>query len=113
MLILSSAITVLISAFFSIVCAPVGITSSAIEIKMCAITSGIKKHKSIKKYRKKKKTHDKLVFLGKDKLNTSEVLISKPLIDLYTSQDEFVSLINVLREYNEMKRILKNRKCTI
>ena len=53
------------------------------------------------------------MFLGKDKLNTSEVLISKPLIDLYTSQDEFVSLNNVLREYNEMKRILKNRKCTI
>ena len=41
--------------------------------------------------------------LGKDKLNTIEVLISKPLIDLYISHDKFVSVNNALREYNETK----------
>ena len=41
--------------------------------------------------------------LGKDKLNTIEVLISKALIDLYISHDKFVSVNNVLREYNETK----------
>ena len=32
--------------------------------------------------------HDKIVLLGKDKLNTIEILISKALIDSYISHDE-------------------------
>ena len=36
-------------------------------------------------------------------LNTIEVLISKALIDSYISHDEFLSVNNVLREYNEIK----------
>ena len=38
--------------------------------------------------------------LGKDKLNTIEVLISKTLIDSYYNHDEFVSVNNVLRKWN-------------
>ena len=38
--------------------------------------------------------------LGKDKLNTIEVLISKALTDSYISHVEFVSVNNVLTEYN-------------
>ena len=41
--------------------------------------------------------------LGKSKLNTIEVLISKYLIDPYIRHDKFVSVNNALREYNEMK----------
>ena len=52
--------------------------------------------------KEKKKKHDKIMFLGKDKLNT-ENLISKALIDLYISHDKLVSANNVLREYNEIK----------
>ena len=36
-------------------------------------------------------------------LNTIEVLISKTLIDSCISHGEFVSVNNILREYNEMK----------
>ena len=68
---------------------------------MCAITAGIKKYNSI--INKKKKKHDKIVFLGKPTLDTIEFLISTALIDSYISYDEFVSVNNVLREYNEMK----------
>ena len=84
LLILASMVTgcISISAFASLVYVPVGITSSAVGIKICAITAGTKKYKSIiKKKKKKKKKHDKIVLLGKDKLNTIEVLISKSLID--------------------------------
>ena len=42
------------------------------------------------------------------KLNTMEVLISKSLIDTCISHDEFVSVNNVLRKYNEMKEEIKN-----
>ena len=108
LLILVATVTgcVSISAFASLVCVPVGITSSAVGLKICAITSGNKKNKSVLK--KKKKNHDKIVFLGKDKLNTIEILISKALIDSYISHDEFVSVNNVLREYNEVKKERKS-----
>ena len=43
-----------ISAFASLVGTPIGITSSAIGLKFCAITAGIKKYKSIIKRKKKK-----------------------------------------------------------
>ena len=47
------------------------------------------------------------MLLGKDKLNTIEVIISNVLIGSYTSHEEFVSVKNVLREYNEMKDEIK------
>ena len=53
--------------------------------------------------KKKEKKHDKRVLVGKDNLNTIEVLISKALINLYISHEELFSVNNVLREYNEMK----------
>ena len=45
LLVLASAVTgcVSISAFASLFCVPVGITSSAVGLKICAITAGIKK----------------------------------------------------------------------
>ena len=41
--------------------------------------------------------------LGKDKVNTTKVLISKAFLNSYIIHDEFVSIENVLREYNEIK----------
>ena len=90
-----------VSEFASLVCVPVCITSSAVGLKICAITVGIKRYKSVIK--KKKKKHDKIVLLGKDKLNTIKVLFSKALINSYIRHDQFLSVNNVLREYNEMK----------
>ena len=43
------------------------------------------------------------MLLGKTKLDIIEVLISKTLIDSYISY-EFVSVNNVLREHNEIKK---------
>ena len=64
------------------------------------IIAGIKKYKSIINKRKK---DDESVLLVKDKLNAIEVLISKSLIDPYIIHENFVSVNNVIREYNEMK----------
>ena len=77
LLILVSAVTgcVSVSAFPPLVFIPVSITSSAVGIKICSITSGIRKYKSI---RKKKTKHDKIVLLGRDMLDTIKVLIFKP-----------------------------------
>ena len=102
LLILASTVSgcVLISAFASLVAIPVGITSPAVKRKICAVTAGIKKYKSIIKKRQKK--HGEIVLLRKDNLNTTEVLISKTKIDSYISHDEFVSVNNVLKEYYEI-----------
>ena len=58
-LIIISAITgcVSISAFASLVGITIGSTSSAMELKICVITAGIKNYKSVNK----KKKHDKIV----------------------------------------------------
>ena len=103
MLILASKIIscVSISAFASLFCVPVAITSSAVGIKICAINAEIKKCKLIIK--KKNNKHDKIVLLGKDKLNTIKVLISKALAKSYISCDKFVSVNHVLSESTEMK----------
>ena len=67
-----------IATFASLVCVPLGITSSVIRRKICAIIAWIKKYKSIRK--KKRKNHEKIVLLRKDRLNTIEVVIAKALI---------------------------------
>ena len=46
--------------------------------------------------------------LAKPKLNTIEVSISKALIDSNISHDKFVSVNNLLKEYDDMKEEIKN-----
>ena len=58
--------------------------------------------------KKKKKKHDKIVLLGKTKLDTIRAIISKALIDSYISHDKFVSVNYVLKEYNEMIKEIKH-----
>ena len=72
-LILASAVTgcISISAMASLLGNPIGITSSSIGLKICAITAGIKKYKSV----------IKKILLAKSKLNSIESLISEALID--------------------------------
>ena len=97
-LILTSRTTgfVTISAISSLIGIPIGITSSAIGLKICATTAGIKKYESIIK--KKKTKHDKTVLLAKPKLNRIEVLISKALIGSNIGNDQFILINNVLKE---------------
>ena len=109
-LILATTITgsVFIVAFAPLIGIPIGIASSEIGLNICAITAGIKKDKSIIK--KKEKKHDKMVSLAKSKWNTIEVLISKSLIDSNISHNKFVSINNVLKEYEKMKEEIKKLK---
>ena len=58
---------------------PIRITSSAIGLKICAITASIRKYKLIIK--KAKNNYDGIVLLAKSMLNSIEVLIFKSLIN--------------------------------
>ena len=90
-----------ISAIASLLSFLIGIMSSAIGLKICAITAGIKRYMSVIK--KSKKKHDKIVVLAKSKLSRIEDVISKALIDSIISQGEFVLINIVVKEYNGMK----------
>ena len=109
-LILASAVTGCKSSsvFASLLDIPIGINGSAIGLKICAITAGIKKYKSIIK--KKKKKHDKIVLLAKSKLNSIDALISNILINSNISHYEFDLINNVLKEYDDMKEEIKTLK---
>ena len=82
--------------FSSLLGIVVEFTSSPIGLKICPVTAGIKKCKSIIHIKKKK--HDKIVLLSKCKLNSIEVLIYNDLIHSNVNHDEFISINNVLKE---------------
>ena len=46
-------------------------------------------------------------------VSTIEDFISMALIDSYINHDEFVSVNNALREYNEIEKEIKNPKTTV
>ena len=77
--------SVSLSAFASLIGIPVGIAGFTIGWKICVIIAGIKKYRSIIKKRKRK--HDRTLFLAKSKLKSIEVLISKVLIDSNISHE--------------------------
>ena len=66
---------ILISTLVFLLGIPIGITSTAIGLKICTITTGIKNYKSIVK--KKKEKHDKTVSLAKARLSRLKLLICK------------------------------------
>ena len=105
-LILVSAITggISISAFASLLDIPVGIMSSAIGLKSCAITAGIKKYKTTIK----KKERDKIVLLAKLKFNSIKLLISEALINSNISHDEFLLISNVVKEYDKEEKEIRD-----
>ena len=108
LLILAFTITgcISISASASLADIPIGITSSAIRLKICAITAAIKNYKSIIK----KKKHVKIVLSAKSKLSSIKVLIYQALIDSVIGHDEFALINNELNDYNKMKKEIKNLK---
>ena len=50
----------------------------------------------------------KIILLAKSKLNVTEVLIAKVLIDSNISHDEFVLINDVLKEFYDMNKEIKN-----
>ena len=72
-------------------------------LKICAITARTKTYKSFIK--KEQKMNNKIALLVKSKLNTTEFLISKALIDPNISHDEILLLNLLLKEYDNMTEV--------
>ena len=86
----------------------IAITSSALGLKICVISAGIKKYKWIIK--KKLKKHDKFVLLGKPKSYSIKVLISKALIDSNINNQGFVLINNMVKEYGKTENDINHFK---
>ena len=85
---------------------PVGIVSASFTLSFSLTTGIIKKLLSIT--RKKRKKHDKILMLAKNKLNIIETLVSQVLIDMEMMPEEFVTILNEKDKYEKMKENLKN-----
>ena len=94
--------------FASVIVAPAGMASASFTLVFSLTTGIIKKVLKIK--RNKKKKHNKIVILGKSKLNNIEILIPQALIDLEISHKEFETIVN---EKESMKKISlqHNKNC--
>ena len=85
----SSGVCIISSA--SVVGAPVGIASASFTLTFSLISGITKKLLSIT--RKKKKKHDKILMLAKNKLDSIETLVSQALIDMEITHEEFTAII--------------------
>ena len=86
-----------IISFTSVIGVPVGMASASISPMFSVATEIIKTALEIR--RNKKKKHDKIHVLPRNKLNSTENLISQALIDLEISYGEFKTIINEKEKY--------------
>ena len=71
---------------------PVGIAGGSLTV-LFTVTTGIVK-KLLNAMRKKKKKHNKIIALARNKLNIIETLMSQALIDFEISHDELSKIID-------------------
>ena len=72
------------------------------------MTTGIVK--TLLKIKRNKKEHIKVVLLARSKLNSTEKIISKALLDNKISHEDFTAIINEEKNYQELKEIIRLMK---
>ena len=87
---------------------PVGIAGASLTLIFIVTTGVVKKLLNIT--RKKKKKHNKIITLARNKLNIAETLISQALIDFDISHEEFSKIIYEKNNYEQMKNNIRNTK---
>ena len=97
--------TLSIASNASVVGTPAGIAGSSL-ILIFTIGTGISKS-LLKVTRKRKKKHNKIVALAKNKLNMIDTLLSSALNDSEISHEEFTNIINEANIYENIKENIK------
>ena len=94
-----------IASYASVVGIPAGITGASLTL---VFTIGIGIRKSLLKLTKKrKKEHNKIIVLAKNKLNMIDTLLSTALNDSEISHEEFTNIINEANIYENIKENIK------
>ena len=92
----------------TIVVIPAGIAGGSLTVIFTVTTGVVKKLLNITI--KKKKKHNKIITLARNKLNIIETLISQSLIDFDISHEEFSKIIYEKNNYGQMKDNIRNTK---
>ena len=90
----------------SVAGAPIGIVGASFTL-ILSLATGITKE-LLSTTRNKKKKHNKILIMAKSKLNSTENLISQPLIDMEISDEEFVTILKEKQKYEKMKESFKS-----
>ena len=94
-----------IASYASVVGIPAGITGSSLTL-VFTIGTGISKS-LLKLTNKRKKKHNKIIVLAKNKLNMIDTLLSSALNDSEISHEEFTNIINEANIYENIKENIK------
>ena len=94
-----------IASYASVVGTPAGIAGSSLTL-IFTIGTGISKS-LLKVTKKRKKEHNKIIALPKNKLNTSDTLLSSALNDSKISHEEFSKIITEANIYENIKENIK------
>ena len=97
-----------IASHATVVGIPVGIAGASLTLIFTVITGIIKKLLSVT--RKKKKKHNKILLLARNKLNIIETLLSSAISDFTISHEEFAKIIDEKSKYEGIKENIKNVK---
>ena len=100
--------TLSIVSHATVVGIPGGIAGPSLTV-IFTITTGVVK-KILNITRKKKKKHNKIITLAKNKLNIIETLISQALIDFDISHEEFSKIIYEKNNYDQIKDNIRSAK---
>ena len=92
-----------IASHATVVGIPVGIAGASLTLIFTVTTGIVKKMLSIT--RKKKKKHNKIMLLAKNKLNIVETLLSSALSDFDISYKEFAKLLMKKLSMKTLKKL--------
>ena len=98
--------TLSIASYASVVGTPAGIEGSSLTL-IFTIGAGISKS-LLKVTKKRKKKHNKIIALAKNKLNTIDTLLSSALNDSKISHEEFTNTITETNIYGNIKENIKH-----
>ena len=93
------------ASYASVVGTPAGIAGSSLTL-IFTIGTGISKS-LLKVTKKRKKKHNKIIALAKNKLNTIDTLLSSALNDSKISHEEFSNIITEANIYENIKENIK------
>ena len=97
--------TLSIASYASVVGTPAGIASSSLTL-IFTVGTGISKS-LLNVTKKRKKKHNKIIVLAKNKLNMIDTLLSSALNDSEISHEEFTNIINEANIYENIKENIK------
>ena len=94
-----------IASFATVIGTPVGLVGTSLSFTF-SLSTGIVKIQ-LKTTRNKKEKLNKIVMLGRSKLNSIESKISQALINNEISHDDFMIIINEKKNYRELKESIR------